>query len=35
VMHGRTNANPDDTVYLAIDPVKAHLFDAASGARLG
>ena len=35
VMHGRTNANPDDTVYLSVDPGKAHLFDAASGARLG
>jgi multiple sugar transport system ATP-binding protein len=35
VMHGRTTANPDDTVYVAVDPAKAHLFDAASGARLG
>jgi multiple sugar transport system ATP-binding protein len=38
VMHGRTRAQPDDTVYLAIDAGKAHVFDAspgASGARLG
>jgi multiple sugar transport system ATP-binding protein len=35
VMHGRTDAQPDQTVYLAVDPAKAHLFDAASGARLG
>src|SRR4051812_20145326 len=35
VMHGRTEANPDDTVPLAVDPATAHLFDAATGARLG
>jgi multiple sugar transport system ATP-binding protein len=35
VMHGRTDAQPDQTVYLAVDPGKAHLFDATSGARLG
>jgi multiple sugar transport system ATP-binding protein len=35
VMHGRTAARPDDTVYLQVDPTKAHVFDAASGARLG
>jgi multiple sugar transport system ATP-binding protein len=35
VMHGRTDAQPDQTVYLSVDPAKAHLFDAASGARLG
>ncbi len=35
VMHGRTTAQPDDTVYLALDADKAHVFDVASGARLG
>jgi multiple sugar transport system ATP-binding protein len=35
VMHGRTDAQPDSTVFLSLDPAKAHLFDAASGARLG
>ncbi len=35
VMHGRTDAAPDSMVHLVIDPAKAHLFDAASGARLG
>ena len=35
VMHGRTSAEPDDTVYLALDAAKAHVFDIASGARLG
>ena len=38
VMHGRTQAQPDDTVYLAIDASKAHVFDATPGgnsARLG
>jgi multiple sugar transport system ATP-binding protein len=35
VMHGRTSAQPDDTVYLYIDPSKAHMFDSSSGARLG
>ena len=35
VMHGRTAAQPDDTVFLALDADKAHVFDAASGARLG
>ncbi|WP_395703611.1 ABC transporter ATP-binding protein [Aquabacterium sp.] len=34
VMHGRTTARPDDTVYLAIDSAKAHVFDGASGRRL-
>jgi multiple sugar transport system ATP-binding protein len=34
VMHGRTAAQPDDTVYLAVDPAKAHVFDTASGSRL-
>src|SRR5213593_4371123 len=27
VIHGRTDAQPDDTVYLAIDARKAHVFD--------
>ena len=35
VMHGRTQAKPDDTVHLALDPAKAHVFDAQGGARLG
>ncbi len=35
VMHGRTTAQPDDTVHLALDAAMAHVFDAASGARLG
>ncbi|CAN5635284.1 sn-glycerol-3-phosphate ABC transporter ATP-binding protein UgpC [soil metagenome] len=34
VMHGRTDARPDDTVHLEIAPGKAHLFDDASGQRL-
>jgi multiple sugar transport system ATP-binding protein len=34
VMHGRTAANPDDTVYLTIDGTKAHIFSAADGKRL-
>ena len=35
VMHGRTSAQPDDTVYLQVDPGKAHVFDVTSGERLG
>ena len=35
VIHGRTGAKPDETVYLAIDADKAHVFDTASGKRLG
>ncbi len=35
VMHGRTDARPDDTVGLTIDAATAHVFDQASGARLG
>ncbi|MDP1647367.1 MAG: sn-glycerol-3-phosphate ABC transporter ATP-binding protein UgpC [Rubrivivax sp.] len=35
VMHGRTTAQPDQTVHLALDAEKAHVFDAASGQRLG
>ena len=34
VIHGRTAALPDDTVHLAIDADKAHVFDEASGQRL-
>jgi len=35
VIHGRTAALPDDTIHLAIDADKAHVFDSASGNRLG
>ncbi len=35
VMHGRTTAQPDDVIHLEIDASKAHLFDSATGARLG
>jgi multiple sugar transport system ATP-binding protein len=35
VMHGRTGAQPDDMVRLSVDAAKTHLFDAASGKRLG
>jgi len=34
VIHGRTAVNPDDTVHLAVDATKAHVFDGASGRRL-
>lgn len=34
VMHGRTTARPDDTVYLAVAADKTHVFDAAGGQRL-
>ncbi|WP_284614350.1 ABC transporter ATP-binding protein [Aquabacterium humicola] len=34
VMHGRTDAKPDDIVHLAIDGAKAHVFDSAGGQRL-
>ncbi|MDE2094003.1 MAG: sn-glycerol-3-phosphate ABC transporter ATP-binding protein UgpC [Burkholderiales bacterium] len=34
VIHGRTAARPDETVYLVIDTDKAHVFDTASGRRL-
>jgi multiple sugar transport system ATP-binding protein len=34
VMHGRTEARPDDTVYLSVDAAKAHVFDGTSGLRL-
>ena len=35
VIHGRTAARPDETVQLVIDTDKAHVFDSASGKRLG
>jgi multiple sugar transport system ATP-binding protein len=35
VMHGRTAAQPGDTVQLVMQADKAHVFDSASGARLG
>ncbi len=35
VTHGRTTAQPGDTVHLTLDAAKAHVFDRASGARLG
>jgi multiple sugar transport system ATP-binding protein len=34
VMHGRTEAQPDDRVHVALEAASAHVFDAASGARL-
>ena len=34
VMHGRTQAKPDDLVRLSVDGAKAHLFDAQSGQRI-
>jgi multiple sugar transport system ATP-binding protein len=34
VMHGRTDAGPDDVVHLGLDAAKAHVFDGASGQRL-
>jgi len=33
-LHGRTSAQPGETVYLHIDPAKTHMFDAASTQRL-
>ena len=35
VMHGRTTVQPNDTVHLALDAHKAHVFDGTSGQRLG
>ena len=35
VMHGRTSAQPDETVHLTVDTPKTHLFDVAAGVRLG
>jgi len=34
VMHGRTQAQPGDTVHLAMDGAKAHVFDGSSSQRL-
>jgi multiple sugar transport system ATP-binding protein len=34
VIHGRTQAQPGDTVYLGINPASAHLFSAQDGQRL-
>jgi multiple sugar transport system ATP-binding protein len=34
VTHGRPDVNPGDRIGLAIDPVKVHVFDAGTGARL-
>jgi multiple sugar transport system ATP-binding protein len=34
VMHGRTEAQPGDTVHLELDAASAHLFDTGSGKRL-
>ncbi len=34
VMHGRTAAKPDDTIFLAVDAAKAHAFEAGSGKRI-
>ncbi|MDE2397883.1 MAG: sn-glycerol-3-phosphate ABC transporter ATP-binding protein UgpC [Burkholderiales bacterium] len=34
VIHGRTEAQPDDTVYLQVEASKAHVFDAGTGQRL-
>jgi multiple sugar transport system ATP-binding protein len=34
VMHGRTNAQPDDVVHLEITAEKTHVFDGASEQRL-
>jgi multiple sugar transport system ATP-binding protein len=35
VLHGRTQAQPGDQVFLQLDVAKSHVFDAASGLRLG
>ena len=35
VMHGRTLAQPEDRVYLSVDPAAVHLFDGTSGQRVG
>ena len=34
VLHGRTRAQPDDRVFLRVDPAKAHVFDADTGRRM-
>ena len=35
VMHGRTQVQPDDTVYLTLQAGQAHVFDGGTGLRLG
>ena len=35
VMHGRTEAAPEQQVHLALDAAKVHVFDGAGGQRLG
>ena len=35
VVHGRAACGPDDIVHLLVDVANAHVFDLASGARLG
>ncbi len=34
VMHGRTAAQPEDTVHLTLEAAKAHVFDTGSGQRI-
>jgi multiple sugar transport system ATP-binding protein len=34
VIHGRTDVQPDQTVHLAIESAKSHVFDVGNGARL-
>jgi multiple sugar transport system ATP-binding protein len=34
VMHGRTDVQPDQTVYLQVNPLKTHVFNRESGARM-
>jgi multiple sugar transport system ATP-binding protein len=34
VMHGRTGAQPDDTVFLEVDAASTHVFDGVGGQRL-
>ena len=34
VMHGRTDVQPDQTVYLTVEPAKSHVFEVGTGARL-
>jgi multiple sugar transport system ATP-binding protein len=33
-LHGRTQAQPGETIYLHIDPAKTHLFDEQTHQRL-
>jgi multiple sugar transport system ATP-binding protein len=35
VMHGRTDAQPDETIHVGVEPARAHLFDGATGKRIG